>query len=242
MAISEEERQRRLEQLARGRATRDANIAARKAKAAEADAAQDDPEPEPSSEPKVERVMPPGMAEMMVAPPEPEAVPEKRADEVELTDEQLERIRVEARKKIEAEILGAREIKLKSLMAEELDREILTQRRLAGLTNHQDDIIEFLVNVGPFADRVVVDGKVYTHGQWVKTTRREYDSIRDIMARSWESEDRAGNPNKKFEMERRLVGVQNPMMMETRLPDGSFTIGLGMGSVNGRTGATSRSF
>lgn len=158
---------------------------------------------------------------------------------LKLSEEQRERIRAEARKKVEAELAKADEAKLKRLMADELDKELLAQRREAGLTDYQDDIIEFMCNCPPFATELVVDGKVYQHGHWYKLPRRQYDSIRDMMAQGWGSEDRAGNPNRKYAAERQMLGTINPMMAEQRLPDGSFTIGLDT-RVHGRSGGVLR--
>lgn len=168
--------------------------------------------------------------------PEPVEQP-AASDPMALTEDELALIRRKAREKVEKEIRAAEEKARLVLIEKELDAEVLRQRREAGLTDHRDDIIEFLVNVGPFADRIVIDGTVYQHGHWYKMPRRVYDSMRDIMARSWESEDRAGNPNKAFAQERAMIGGINPMMMERRTEDGSFTVGPSW-SVNGRTGST----
>lgn len=157
----------------------------------------------------------------------------------QLTDDELATIRAKAREKIEAELATRRAAERNALIEETLNAEILQQRRAAGLTDAGDDVIEFMVNVPPFANDVRIDGKVYQHGTFIRKARREYDSMRDNMARGWESEDRAGNPNKKFAHERQMMGTLNPMLLETRMPDGSFTVGAYAPRVHGLTGAIS---
>jgi hypothetical protein len=182
------------------------------------------------------------------APPDPEDVAvEETAEEpviaepeeaspIELSDHELDRIRVEARKKVDAELAEVNKLKKKEMMAAALDAEIQRQRREAGLTDYRDDLIEFMVNVAPFSPGITIDGEHFEHGRWVKTSRRKYDSMREVMARSWEAEDRAGNPNKKFEAWRQMSGVQNAMFREQRLADGTFTVGLDT-RINSRNGA-----
>jgi hypothetical protein len=155
-----------------------------------------------------------------------------------LDDYERERIEAEARKLVDEELAKHTKKERDKLLKDELDKEVLRQRRLAGLVDHQDDIVEFLINVGPFSSGVTIDGKHYPHGTWVKKTRREYDSIRDIMARSWESEDRAGNPNRRFAQERALAGISDPTLRETRMSDGTFTLGWSH-NINVATGAAS---
>lgn len=146
-----------------------------------------------------------------------------------LIDEERELLRAKARGIIDEELAAKAKVERDKFLKDELDKEILRQRREAGLTDHRDDMVEFMINVAPFSPGVIIDGKTYPHGSWHTMTRREYDSIRDIMARSWESEERAGNPNKKFEEWRRASGVTNPMLLERRMSDGSFTLGLDYG-------------
>lgn len=153
-----------------------------------------------------------------------------------LSDDELSTIADEARKKVDAEIADVAKLNRKELMAKALDNEILRQRREAGLTDYRDDMITFLIDVAPFANDIRIDGKVYTHGQWVTLPRRQYDAIREIMARSWDSEDRAGNPNRKHA--RTVAGSMNPLQNEQRMPDGTFTVGLDQ-RVHGKTGLAS---
>ena len=218
-AWTEERRQAAREHLAAGREK--ARLAREKARAErEAKAAPESSEGAPA-DPPVHDVS----AAVAPAPPL-------------LLDYERERIAAEARKLVDEEMAKRSKKDRDKLLKDELDKEVLRQRRLAGLVNHQDDIVEFLINVAPFSPGATVDGRHYPHGSWVKLTRREYDSIRDFMARSWESEDRAGNPNRRFAQERALAGIADPTLRENRLPDGTFTLGWSH-NINAATGAAS---
>ncbi len=172
-------------------------------------------------------------------PAESEPIPAVREPETPeplLSDAELDRIRQEARKKVEDELASLRKTEKKAAMATALDAEVLAQRRALGLADHRDDIVEVLIDVAPFAKDITVDGTVYLHGQWYKMDRRKADSVREIMARSWDSEDRAGNPNRRF---RREAGApMNTMLLERRTADGAFTMGHDP-RVHGQTGAVS---
>lgn len=175
----------------------------------------DAPQPEPEDEP--------------VGDPQP-------ASAASLSDDERERIRAEARKAVEEELRNVNKVAKKDLMRKALDDEILEQRRLAGLTDYRDDIIDFLVDVAPFTDRIVIDGTTYFHGYWYKVPRKLYEVLRETCARSWDAEDRAGNPNKKFH--RTVAGTMNPMLNENRMADGTLTMARPT-SVNAFTGAIS---
>lgn len=171
-------------------------------------------------------------APVVEAAPNPEPVD----DTAPLSAEELARIREEAAKKVAAEMADVNAAKRKKLIAETLAEETLRQRRAAGLTDYRDDMLDILIDVAPFTAEIRIDGTVYQHGRWYKVDRRRYDSLREIMARSWDAEDRAGNPNRKFQ--RTVAGSMNPLLNELRLPDGTMTMGVDA-RVNAITGAIS---
>lgn len=167
--------------------------------------------------------------------PEPSAPePPVLTDSPVLSDDELDKIRQEARKKIDEELADRNAASKKQAIKDILDIEILRQRREAGLTDHRDDMLQILVDVGPFTDRIVIDGTIYQHGSWYTVDRRKYDVMREIMARSWDAEERAGNPNRKFH--RNVAGTMNPMAREIRQADGTLTMGIDT-RVNGVTGS-----
>lgn len=209
-ALTAEELEARKAALVRGRATAAANRAAR----AEV--------PDQGEGGDLGESDPPASVE--------EPVP---AGPISLTGDELASIVAEARKKVDAEAADVARLSKKELMARTLDIEILRQRREAGLTDYKDDLITFQVDVAPFSDGLRWDGVVYHHGTWITKPRHIYDSMREQMARSWDSEERAGNPNRKFRRE--SAGTMNPMLRERRLPDGTLTVG-GDQRVHGVTG------
>jgi hypothetical protein len=156
------------------------------------------------------------------------------ADPLALTADELEDIRREARKKVEAELKASNEAARKTIIAKALDAEILEQRRAAGLTDHRDDLVQILIDIAPFDDKIVIDGTMYFHGSWYTVDRRKHDTLREICARSWDAEDRAGNPNRKFY--RHVAGSMNPMVHEPMMSDGTYSVRGGT-VINARTGA-----
>lgn len=217
MALTDEQKANRLAVLASARATAKAN----REKAA---AAQAVPRPEPEVNEADEEIVQPAPA---VAEPE-------EAEGLELSPRELERIREEAKKKVDAEFDERRRAERKELIAKTLDAETQRQRREAGLTDYRDDLEDILIDVAPFAADIRIDDTIYQHSSWYTVTRRQGDTLREIMARGWDAEDRAGNPNRRFR--RDAAGTMNPMLRERRLGDGTLTIGLET-RVNGKTGA-----
>lgn len=170
--------------------------------------------------------------------PEVPAIDEPEAENapLQLSTAEIERIQNEAAKQVAKELAKRREAALKELFEKSLADEILTQRRAAGLTDHYDDILDIFINVAPFTNQIVIDGTVYQHGQWVKCDRRKYESIREILAAGWASEERAGNPNQKFDRFRAQALPYSTTQTEARMADGTFTVGL-QHKINGLTGA-----
>lgn len=153
-----------------------------------------------------------------------------------LTDAELAEIRRQAAAKIEAERADALRADKQKAMKKALDEEIRRQRQEAGLSNHMDDLLQILIDVAPFSGNVTIDGTVYEHGRWYTVDRRKYETIREICARSWDAEDRAGNPNRKFY--RNVAGTMNPMNNERRGSDGTLTMfpeGSVLNAINGGT-------
>lgn len=146
----------------------------------------------------------------------------------------LEYIRSEAAKKVEAEKEDALRADKKAAIKKAIEEETLKLRKEAGLSNHMDDLLQILVDVAPFSGDIKIDGTIYEHGRWYTVDRRKYETIREICARSWDAEDRAGNPNRKFY--RNVAGTMNPMQNERRGSDGTLTMfpdGSVLNAING---------
>jgi hypothetical protein len=173
---------------------------------------------------------------------EPEALDADTAPEIrapELSPEERERIAAEVAKQINSELSAARELTRRELIKQTTAIELQRQRLEAGLTSAKDDLIEFMIDVAPFADDLRWDGKIYQQGQWIKAPRHIYDSMREAMARSWDADDRAMIQAMRHRGRRDPMTMpMNTMQREMRMPDGSFTL-FHDTRINGRTGAVS---
>lgn len=131
------------------------------------------------------------------------------ADDTVLTEEEMERIRRKARSEVEAELKQRASAQKQDLIQEAADRELQEMRREAGLTDYRDDLLSITIDVAPYSDGLVIDNRKYQQGYTYQVTRRQYESMREQMARSWDHEDQTGYPNKKFY--RRPADTMNPM-------------------------------
>ena len=215
MALTDEQKEKARANLALAREKRKAVSRARGSSENEPVKRPEDEMQEPVGEPVSEPDMPDSAAPLT------------------LSEDELEKVRLKARAEVERELANRRAEERKVLMAKTLDEEMLRQRTEAGLIDYRDDMLEILIDVAPFADHLAIDGVVYQHARWYTVDRRKYDVLREMMARSWDAEDRAGNPNRKFRRE--AAGTMNPMARERRMPDGTLTIGLDT-RVNAMTG------
>lgn len=153
-----------------------------------------------------------------------------------LTAADLEYIREQASKKVEAERADALRADKNKAIKKAIEDETAKLRKEAGLANHMDDLLQILIDVAPFSGDIKIDGTIYEHGRWYTVDRRKYETIREICARSWDAEDRAGNPNRKFY--RNVAGTMNPMHNERRGSDGTLTMfpeGSVLNAINGGT-------
>jgi hypothetical protein len=161
--------------------------------------------------------------------PEPEAA----APSI-LTEADFEDIRKQAEVLVAEEMEAINQQHKKAAVESALEAELLAQRQEAGLTDHRDDMLQILVDCPPFSLQLVIDGKIYEHGRWYTVSRRLHDTMREMMARGWDAEERAGNPNHKFRPYR-VAGSMNPMMRENVDSQGNYTLGLDS-RVNAKSG------
>ena len=96
----------------------------------------------------------------------------------------------------------------------ELEIELHRQRVAHGLKPAYDptDLITFVIDVAPFSPGLQIDGVLYPHGQEVTVARHRYDSMREIMAATWDHEENCGYPNKKQMRPRGPVNAVNRTM------------------------------
>ena len=231
--LTEEQRAALRERLVRGREAAAAKRAAELI--AKAEGGEDEPVPvgEPDSPPVT---------------PEPEPPDEAASERVEVKDgftaKELADISAAARKEVDAELEKLSKQSLKSRQKARLEEEVLRLRREAGLTDHRDDLIDITIDCPPFTNRLILnfgmdEQEVYDHGFTYTVPRRKGDVLREQMARGWDAEDRAGNPNRKFY--RTFAGTQNPHLHTRHLMDGSLTLGRNT-EVNATTGGVSGAY
>lgn len=59
-----------------------------------------------------------------------------------------------------------------------------------------DEQMHFItIDVAPFADRITIDNVIYLHGLTYEVPRRMFDSMREVIARTWKHEHDIGNAN-----------------------------------------------
>lgn len=68
-----------------------------------------------------------------------------------------------------------------------------------------EEMYYITVDLAPFADRITLDGVVYMHGATYEVPHRQYDTMREIVARTWEHEAEIGNANSQFYRKPRSV-------------------------------------
>jgi hypothetical protein len=169
--------------------------------------------PEPDPNPVPQPVTPPD------PPPEPEDEPEDEPKPAAVLDAKtVERIRREARAYVDKQLEERNQQGKRDLEQRVRDDIIADLRRQAGLASHLDDLVEHTINCPPFTDRFIIDGIEYHHGYTYTMRRSLYDVMREIEARGWDAEDRAGNPNRKFY--RRPEMTMNPLLRQRYAEDG----------------------
>ena len=102
-----------------------------------------------------------------------------------LTEDRREELRIEAEAKVKAERIMAAEREYAALA---LDEE---------RAKFDPDLVmeEIVIDLPANASRLLIDYKSLHHGQIVSVTAAVAASLRDQMARMWEQERLAGNPN-----------------------------------------------
>ena len=143
--------------------------------------------------------------------------------------EEMAKIRAEARRTVDAEIAKRRRSDRAAAMKDAIEAEELRLRREAGLTNVMDDLVDITIDCPPHSTCLILnfgtdEQKIYQHGGTYTVTRAVHDTLNEMMARGWDAEDRAGNPNRKF-YQRTYAGTQNPEKRTRMGMDGTMTLG-----------------
>lgn len=111
------------------------------------------------------------------------------ADRKLFTAKELEELEAEVTIEISDEMLDeARQRVRESLKAQ---KRLEMQRKL----DPDEELYFCTIDLAPFADRMTLDGVVYLHGATYEVPHRQYDTMREIMSRSWQHEASIGNAN-----------------------------------------------
>lgn len=116
-----------------------------------------------------------------------------------LSADDLERLRDQARKKAAAE---------KKLQAEEqyLAKALEEERRAL---EPDQELMTIVIDLAPFADKIMIDGKQYFHGHKYEVPRGLFAVLSEIIARTWAHDEEVGSPNRKFYQKPNHIGTGN---------------------------------
>lgn len=172
---------------------------------------------------------PPPVEEPEEAETPPVEEPPAEEDFGGFSAEEMAKIRAEARKTVDAEIAKRRRADRAVAMKDAIEAEERRLRSEAGLSNVMDDIVDIVIDCPPHSSALILnfgmdEQKVYAHGGTYKVTRAVHDTLTEMMARGWDAEDRAGNPNRKF-YQRTFASTQNPDHHTRMGMDGTRTLG-----------------
>ena len=97
-----------------------------------------------------------------------------------LTEEQVEKARLNARKRIEKQRLEAA---MKQAEEEEVQRLAREEGFTTGI-DAKDEIVDVVIDLAPYSDRIIIDGVQYMHARTYSMPRHKADSIREICYRT----------------------------------------------------------
>ena len=105
---------------------------------------------------------------------------ELAALEAEITLEVQEDMREEARDRVRE--------KLKVQKRAEMQRRI----------DPDEEMYHITIDLAPFAANITIDNVIYLHGSTYEVPKKLYDTMREVMARTWQHESEIGNANSQF--------------------------------------------
>lgn len=131
-----------------------------------------------------------------------------------LTDEEMEEARARARRKLADDIAMA-ELGL-------TDTQLGIKKGPLPVRNEENITFTILLEpTGASGDRLVVDGKVFVHGQTVTVTQREYNSLREMIARGHQHQSEIDGKDMNFYRRKlNLNAVTGQPQPDLRLPAG----------------------
>jgi hypothetical protein len=114
-----------------------------------------------------------------------------------LDEAAIERVRVKAKAKVEKERIAAAEAQL-------LEQFELEERRANGTI---EPLEEIFIDLAPFADRLMIDGKILFQGQTKTVKASEAEVIREMMQASWRHQSIVDGKPEDFYRRSRGQGV-----------------------------------
>ncbi len=114
----------------------------------------------------------------------------------------IEEVRVKAKNKVEAERIAA----AKAQLLEQFEQE---ERQAKGLTEGMEEVF---IDLAPYADRLMLDGKILFQGQTKTVRASEAAVIRDMMQATWKHQSIVdGKPEDFYRKSRgqRVIPVGN---------------------------------
>lgn len=70
-----------------------------------------------------------------------------------------------------------------------------------------EEVFYLTVDLAPYAPSIILDGVIYLHGSTYEVPKRQYDTMREIVARTWGHEHSIGNANSEFYRKPRNVHI-----------------------------------
>lgn len=71
------------------------------------------------------------------------------------------------------------------------------RRELSGETDEDEPSRTIMLDLAPHSNQIMLDGKVFFHGQTYEVSENVYKTLSEIQARGWDHEDEVGNANQK---------------------------------------------
>jgi hypothetical protein len=132
-----------------------------------------------------------------------------------LSEEEVAKIRAEARAKIKAEQLSAAK---KALLEEEMAK----LRAEAGLTTGdeaKDEMVTITVDLAEHSDRLTLNSVPYWHGHTYTVPRHVADTLREMMYRGWQHQNELdGKSLEQFYQTARLTRISEATGAVTNAP------------------------
>lgn len=114
-----------------------------------------------------------------------------------LDKDTIERVRAKAKAKVEKERIAAAEAQL-------LEEFELEERRANGTVEPLEDIT---IDLAPYADRLMIDGKILFNGETKTVKASEACVIRDMMQATWQHQSIVDGKSENFYRRSRGQGV-----------------------------------